>query len=64
MATGGELAKPRWAVEHVAETGSTNADLLQRARAGAPAGSVLVAGYQRAGPAGAGRRWSSRSPPR
>jgi BirA family biotin operon repressor/biotin-[acetyl-CoA-carboxylase] ligase len=46
----------------VAETGSTNADLLARARAGAPQGTVLVAEAQTAGRGRMGRRWTS--PPR
>jgi BirA family biotin operon repressor/biotin-[acetyl-CoA-carboxylase] ligase len=37
------------AVAVVAQTGSTNADLLAAARAGAPAGTVLVAEEQTAG---------------
>src|SRR6202000_2800540 len=47
----------------VAETGSTNADLLARAEAGADIdGSVLLADYQSAGRGRHGRRWSA--PPR
>src|ERR1700733_4972554 len=47
----------------VAETGSTNADLLARAEAGADIdGSVLVAEYQSAGRGRHGRQWSA--PPR
>lgn len=46
----------------VTETGSTNADLLARARAGAPQGIVLVAEAQTAGRGRMGRRWTS--PPR
>ena len=44
------------------ETGSTNADLLQEARAGAAEGLVLVAETQTAGRGRLGRSWSS--PPR
>jgi BirA family biotin operon repressor/biotin-[acetyl-CoA-carboxylase] ligase len=46
-----------WTVEWVAETGSTNADLLEAARAGAPAGTVLVADHQTAGRGRLGRQW-------
>jgi BirA family biotin operon repressor/biotin-[acetyl-CoA-carboxylase] ligase len=44
------------------ETGSTNADLLEEARAGAAEGLVLVAETQTAGRGRLGRAWSS--PPR
>ena len=44
-------------MEWVAETGSTNADLLEAARAGAPAGTVLVADHQTAGRGRLGRQW-------
>jgi BirA family biotin operon repressor/biotin-[acetyl-CoA-carboxylase] ligase len=46
----------------VAETGSTNADLADAARAGAPEGTVLVAERQTAGRGRLGRQWQS--PPR
>src|ERR1700722_5914743 len=47
----------------VAETGSTNADLLARAEGGADIdGSVLLAEYQHAGRGRHGRQWSA--PPR
>ena len=47
----------------VAETGSTNADLLARAEAGADIdGAVLLAEYQNAGRGRHGRQWSA--PPR
>jgi BirA family transcriptional regulator, biotin operon repressor / biotin---[acetyl-CoA-carboxylase] ligase len=47
----------------VAETGSTNADLLARAQGGADIdGSVLLAEYQNAGRGRHGRQWSA--PPR
>ena len=44
-------------MEWVAETGSTNADLLEAARAGASAGTVLVADHQTAGRGRLGRQW-------
>jgi BirA family biotin operon repressor/biotin-[acetyl-CoA-carboxylase] ligase len=50
------------ALELLDETGSTNADVADAARAGAPEGLVLVAEHQRAGRGRAGRQWSS--PPR
>ncbi len=50
------------AVEVLASTGSTNADLLARAVAGAPEGVVLAAEEQTAGRGRMGRRWVS--PPR
>jgi len=49
-------------VRVVAETGSTNADLLAEARSGAREGLVLVAEAQTAGRGRMGRRWVS--PPR
>jgi BirA family transcriptional regulator, biotin operon repressor / biotin---[acetyl-CoA-carboxylase] ligase len=49
-------------LEVVAETGSTNADLVEAARSGAPEGLVRVAEHQRAGRGRHGRGWSS--PPR
>ena len=49
-------------VRVVAETGSTNADLLAKARAGAAEGLVLVAEAQTSGRGRMGRRWIS--PPR
>jgi BirA family biotin operon repressor/biotin-[acetyl-CoA-carboxylase] ligase len=48
---------PGWHVRHVAETGSTNADLLAAAAAGAPDRSVLVAGHQTAGRGRLDRTW-------
>jgi BirA family biotin operon repressor/biotin-[acetyl-CoA-carboxylase] ligase len=51
---------PPWtAVEVVAETGSTNADLAARARAGAEEGLVLVAEHQTAGRGRLDRGWES-----
>ena len=49
-------------VRVVAETGSTNADLLAKARSGAAEGLVLVAEAQTSGRGRMGRRWIS--PPR
>jgi len=49
-------------IELVQRTGSTNADLLARARQGAPEGLVLVAEEQTAGRGRMGRAWIS--PPR
>lgn len=46
-------------VEWVAETGSTNADLLAAARNGAEASRVLVADYQRSGRGRRGRIWEA-----
>jgi len=47
-------------VEVVAETGSTNADLVERARAGENVGGVLrIAEHQSAGRGRSGRAWSS-----
>ncbi len=44
-------------VRHVHNTGSTNADLLAAARAGAVEGSVLMADHQTAGRGRRGRSW-------
>ena len=52
---GTRFADVRW----VAETGSTNADALELARAGAPEGIVLVADHQTAGRGRQGRTWSA-----
>ena len=48
-----------WHVEVVDETGSTNADLLAAAAAGAPGRSVLVARHQTAGRGRLDRRWDA-----
>lgn len=50
---------PAWRVIHVDATGSTNADLLAEARAGAPAGLVRVAAFQSAGRGRLGRVWEA-----
>ncbi len=49
-------------IRRVAETGSTNADVMALARDGAPEGVVVVADHQTAGRGRAGRTWSA--PPR
>ena len=49
-------------IEVVAQTGSTNADLVARARAGEEAGLVLVADHQSAGRGRLARPWTT--PPR
>jgi BirA family biotin operon repressor/biotin-[acetyl-CoA-carboxylase] ligase len=49
---------PGWTVEHVAETGSTNADLLATA-ASRPDRSVLVTDHQTAGRGRLDRRWDA-----
>jgi BirA family biotin operon repressor/biotin-[acetyl-CoA-carboxylase] ligase len=46
-------------VRHVAETGSTNADVAALARSAVPEGVVVVAGYQSAGRGRRDRRWSA-----
>ena len=48
-----------WRVEHVPETGSTNTDLLARAAAGAPHGTVLVTDHQTAGRGRFDRVWAA-----
>lgn len=47
----------KWDVRWVAETGSTNADLVAAAQAGAAHGLVLVADHQVAGRGRLGRTW-------
>lgn len=49
----------RFDVDLLAECGSTNAELLTRAAAGAPSGSVVVARRQTAGRGRRGRAWVS-----
>lgn len=48
-----------WSIHCLAETGSTNQDLRQRAEQGAAEGTVLVADRQSAGRGRLGRRWES-----
>src|SRR3954447_25236147 len=55
LLAGSRFADVRW----VAETGSTNADLLALARTGAPDGIVLVADHQTAGRGRAGRSFTA-----
>jgi BirA family biotin operon repressor/biotin-[acetyl-CoA-carboxylase] ligase len=50
---------PEWYVQVVDETGSTNADLLAAAAAGAPHRSVLAARHQTAGRGRLDRRWEA-----
>ena len=52
---GTRFADVRW----VAETGSTNADLLALATAGRPEGTVLVADHQTAGRGRLSRVWTA-----
>lgn len=52
----GELA-PRFDVDCLAVCESTSSELMQRAEAGAPSGSVVVAGRQTAGRGRRGRVW-------
>ncbi|MEN9823040.1 MAG: hypothetical protein RLZ04_1466 [Actinomycetota bacterium] len=61
MASDDSFRRPRagWHVEVVDETGSTNADLLAAAAAGAPDRSVLVARHQTAGRGRLDRRWEA-----
>ncbi len=58
---GARIAGPvgRFDVHRVAETGSTNADVMARAREGAAEGLVLVADHQTAGRGRAGRTWTA-----
>jgi BirA family biotin operon repressor/biotin-[acetyl-CoA-carboxylase] ligase len=52
---GARFADVRW----VAETGSTNTDVMELARQGEPEGVVVVADHQGAGRGRAGRTWSA-----
>jgi len=49
-----------WTVHHVAETGSTNDDLLAAAQDGAADRTVIVADYQTAGKGRLDRTWEAR----
>jgi BirA family biotin operon repressor/biotin-[acetyl-CoA-carboxylase] ligase len=49
----------QWDVQTIAETASTNADLAEAARAGAPEGTVIVADRQTAGRGRLNRSWES-----
>ncbi len=51
--------RPQFHLQWVAETGSTNQDLMAQMTAGAAAGSVLIAGTQQAGRGQWGRAWQS-----
>ena len=57
--TGAHMWPAGWHVSVVEETGSTNADLLSAAAAGAPDRSVLVARHQTAGRGRLDRRWEA-----
>ena len=48
-----------WWVEHVANTTSTNADLYERAKKGAPAHTVIAADFQTAGRGRLDRTWEA-----
>jgi BirA family biotin operon repressor/biotin-[acetyl-CoA-carboxylase] ligase len=54
-----DAAQPTWNVQVVAETGSTNTDLLEAAAAGAAHGTVLRALHQTAGRGRLDRRWDA-----
>lgn len=54
-----DIAVAGWQVDGVPSTGSTNADLAVRARAGASSYTALVAGEQTAGRGRMTRSWSS-----
>jgi BirA family transcriptional regulator, biotin operon repressor / biotin---[acetyl-CoA-carboxylase] ligase len=49
----------RFRIEWITQTGSTNADVLERARSGEPDGLVLVADHQSAGRGRLDRRWEA-----
>ena len=58
-ASGGVAGTRFHDVRWLAETGSTNADLMALAGAGAPEGVVLVADHQTAGRGRLGRTWTA-----
>jgi BirA family transcriptional regulator, biotin operon repressor / biotin---[acetyl-CoA-carboxylase] ligase len=53
------MTEIRWDLRRFATLPSTNDWLLDEARAGTPAGTVVVAGHQRAGKGRLGRRWEA-----
>jgi BirA family biotin operon repressor/biotin-[acetyl-CoA-carboxylase] ligase len=53
------VSAPTWTITRVAETGSTNTDLLAAADTGAPHGSVLVTDHQVTGQGRLGRVWEA-----
>lgn len=57
--SGTDAEGPVWEVRRTPETTSTNADLLELARDGAPEGLVLVADHQTAGRGRLDRRWEA-----
>jgi BirA family biotin operon repressor/biotin-[acetyl-CoA-carboxylase] ligase len=57
--TGPGANSDRFRIEWITRTGSTNADVLERARAGEPDGLVLVADHQSAGRGRLDRRWEA-----
>lgn len=59
MPTPRPIGGTRFRVEHVAQTGSTNDDLLAAARAGESEGMVRVADHQTAGRGRLDRRWEA-----
>lgn len=61
MSARDDIWKTRFDVTIVTDTGSTNADLLAQAAAGAPDGSVLVADHQTAGRGRRDRTWDSQA---
>lgn len=60
ISPGGGAPRSRFTdVRRVAETGSTNTDVMELARRGEPEGVVLVADHQTAGRGRAGRTWTA-----
>jgi BirA family biotin operon repressor/biotin-[acetyl-CoA-carboxylase] ligase len=56
---GGRVPPSDWQVRRVAETGSTNADMVAAAQGGAPHHSVLVADFQSQGRGRLDRQWEA-----